>query len=344
MIIVHTIFSFNTGGTENMLIDIVNEQVKNNKVFIIIINNRINQDLIYQINKKVKIIYIGRHEKSKNPIPVFKLNWHILTIHPDVIHCHQESLIKIIFCQKKCFLTVHAMNIETKNLSHYHKVIAISKAVKSNIEQRSDCKPDLIYNGINLQDIRYKKNYDFDIYQIIQIGRLDHMTKGQHVLIEALDVLINKRGIKNIKVDFIGDGDSLNYLQEIVLNYKLSNHVNFLKSKNKSYIYNNLKHYSLLVQPSLHEGFGLTVVEGMAAKIPVLVSNIDGPIEIIRQGELGWLFQSGNCVDCADKITYLMNNNHIISDKINKAFDEANNLFNIKDTTSKYITLYKATD
>lgn len=38
MRIVHCIWSFNIGGAESMLVDIVNEQVKNNSVYLIIIN------------------------------------------------------------------------------------------------------------------------------------------------------------------------------------------------------------------------------------------------------------------------------------------------------------------
>ena len=39
MKIVHCIFSFNTGGAETMLIDIVNEQIKTQEVTIVIVNH-----------------------------------------------------------------------------------------------------------------------------------------------------------------------------------------------------------------------------------------------------------------------------------------------------------------
>ena len=44
MVIVHIIFSFLRGGTESMLVDILNEQVKTEKVSLIIINNLFNQE------------------------------------------------------------------------------------------------------------------------------------------------------------------------------------------------------------------------------------------------------------------------------------------------------------
>ncbi len=39
MKILHLVFSLNTGGAENMLIDIVNEQVKTHQIVLVIVNN-----------------------------------------------------------------------------------------------------------------------------------------------------------------------------------------------------------------------------------------------------------------------------------------------------------------
>lgn len=54
--------------------------------------------------------------------------------------------------------------------------------------------------------------------------------------------------------------------------------------KNQEWIYHNLCNFDLFIQPSRFEGFGLTVAEAIAAKVTVLVSNIQGPMEIIDDG------------------------------------------------------------
>ena len=43
------------------------------------------------------------------------------------------------------------------------------------------------------------------------------------------------------------------------------------------------------VAPALREGFGLAIVEAMAAGIPVVASNAGGPAEIIEDGKSGLL-------------------------------------------------------
>ena len=342
MKIVHLIFDLNTGGAETMLIDIINEQVKSKQVSLIIINNEINKNLIEKINSKVKVILIGRRERSRNPIPIITLNWHLLKLNPDVIHCHNESVVRIIIFRNKCVLTVHDINISTKNFKFYIKLFAISKSVKNDIEQRSGIKPIVVYNGIRIDAIKQKENYDFNIFRIVQVSRLDHEKKGQHILLEALKTLVYKKKITNICVDFIGEGNAFAYLKKLVEEYKIKEYVNFLGIKDRNYIYEHLKDYNLLVQPSLYEGFGLTIVEAMAAKVPVLVSDIDGPMEIVDNGNHGYFFKTGNPKMCAEKILTIMNDSLSANFK-NKMEDSAcfvQTKFDIKITASMYIEYY----
>uniref|UniRef100_UPI00259552E4 glycosyltransferase n=1 Tax=uncultured Fibrobacter sp. TaxID=261512 RepID=UPI00259552E4 len=66
--------------------------------------------------------------------------------------------------------------------------------------------------------------------------------------------------------------------------------------------------FDLFIQPSRYEGFGLTVAEAMVAKVPVLSSNIEGPVEImsvVKDGAkqlLGYTFESENPEDLARQI------------------------------------------
>lgn len=331
MKIVHVIFSFCNGGAENMLVDIMNKQVKKEQVTLIVINNLINKELIDRIDNKVKVIPIGRKENSRNPLPILKLNCLLIKHKPDVIHCHNESIIRIILFKNKSVFTAHSMRLSTRNLKYYKKVLAISHAVKTDIEGRSTIKAILVYNGIDTNCIKQKSNYNIDTFRIVQIGRLDHTIKGQNVLLEALNLLVHVHGINNINVDFIGVGKCLEFLQNLARSYQIENYVNFLGIKDRSYIYEHLRDYDLLLQPSFYEGFGLTIVEAMIAKVPVLSSNIDGPAEIIENGSYGFLFRVGNSEDCARSIFDIISTygSNEIKEKINAAYTRACKLFNI---------------
>ena len=339
MKVVHIIFSFNTGGAENMLVDILNEQVKAAQVYFIIINSEINQNLLSDIDSRVQTICLGRKENSRNPWHFIKLNWLLLKWNPDIIHCHQQSIIKALFSRSKCILTIHSMDVITTNLHKYRRIFAISHAVKKDIERRSNCKPVLLYNGVQIDEIKKKDNFALTHgFGIVQVSRLVHNVKGQHVLLKAVQILVHEKKKKNLQVEFIGEGDSLTYLKNLAHEYELGDHVAFLGNMERKNIYNKLANYQLLVQPSLQEGFGLTIAEGMAAKIPVLISNIEGPMEVIGNGKFGTSFRGGNAQDCAEKIEEIMNNYSEKIDKTHQAYTYVVETFDIKNTAVSYLS------
>jgi len=344
MRILHIIFAFNIGGSESMLVDIGNHQIELAEVEIIIINNSYNQDLLNKIDSRVKVHLLNRKEGSKNPIPIIKLNILLLKISANVLHCHNHNIIPLIIAplSRKAVLTLHCTGIPSKYLNKYKKLFSISEAVRMDVMTRCQIETQVVYNGISKELIKEKENYFPDqIFKIICVGRLAHLIKGQHIAIEALHKL-REKGIRNIRMDFIGSGDSELYLKELTNNLELKERINFLGLKDRNYIYSHLKEYDLLIQPSLFEGFGLTVVEGIAAGLAVLVSDIDGPKEIIDKTGFGFSFQSGNAEDCANKIykIYIEYRTSEFYLKIKQQQLKCKELFDIKKTSDKYINEY----
>lgn len=344
MKIAHLIYSFNTGGSETMLVDIANEQVNYADVSIVIINKIFNSLLLKKLDKRVKVYFTLRTESSNNPYPIIKFNLLLLKLSADVLHCHNQNIIPLLLpvLKKKSVLTVHDVNINTKYFKQYKKVFAISQRVKEDILNRSGINAILVYNGICISAVMQKEdNTKQTIFKVIEISRLEHKKKGQDLAIEALYILKTK-DIKNIQLDFIGTGSSEQYLIDLTVKYDLTDQVHFLGQKERDYIYTHLIEYDLLIQPSLYEGFGLTIIEGMAAKVPVLVSNVDGPMEIIENGKYGYYFESGIAENLAEQLQYILSNN--ISEKyqlkIGTAYNHVKTNFDVKLTAQNYINNY----
>jgi glycosyltransferase involved in cell wall biosynthesis len=346
MKILHVIFSLNTGGTETMLIDIINEQSKTQKVELLVVNNVVNEALLRTINKEVTIHYLNRKPGNRNPIPILQFNYKVFKINPTIIHFHNHNAINLLKYKTKALtcLTIHDVNVSVTNFFKYKKLFSISKAVQEDILIRSGIKSIKIYNGIRFDKVQVKDNcIEIRKIKIIQVSRLDHLKKGQDILIYAIYILVKENKLNNIELNLIGEGDSIGYLKNLVKELNIENYVNFLGVKTRKFIYKELKNYQLLVQPSLYEGFGLTIVEGMAAKIPVLVSDIDGPMEIIDNGKYGFYFKSGDVKNCAIKILGIVNDfqKKEIREKIEKTYLYAKDSFNIQKTAENYINNYE---
>ncbi len=340
MKIVHITFGMKLGGLETMLVNIINQQAKSQSVALIVINDLYNADLLFKIDKKVKVILLGRKEKSLSVLPLIRLNIILFGLHADIIHSHAPKIANILlptFLDKVVY-TVHDVGIPCKYFKRYKYFYSISKCVQNDLLNRCGIHSVLIYNGINVGEFKQKVKNSPSQFKIIQISRLMHEKKGQHILIKAL-YLLKERGYNNISIDFVGEGVSFEYLENLICELNLKENAHLCGARDYSWVRDHLCDYDLLVQPSIFEGFGLTVAEGIAAKVPVLVSANEGPMEIIDNGKYGFYFKNGDIEDCANMIERIMNedNAHIVE----SAWNYINETFNIKITAKKYIEEYK---
>ncbi len=340
MKILHIIFSLGIGGAENMLVDIINEQAKFEKISLIVINDLVENNILNKISENINVKLFKRKPKSL-PLNVFiKLNFQLLKENYNIIHCHNENLIKLIlpYFKSKTCLTVHDTRSNTNNFSKYKRLFSISNSVQEDIYKRSNIESTVVYNGINLNSIQKKTSFKPHPLKIIQVGRLIHNKKGQDIILKT----IAETEI-NAELYFIGAGESKEYLFNLAKKLKIENKVYFLGSKTREYVYMNLKNYDLLIQPSIFEGFGLTVIEAIAAKVPVLVSNIEGPMEIINNGKYGYFFKSNDFQDLKEKLHLILNEYEDLSiiNKIESAFLHISSKFNITLTAMNYLKYYK---
>ena len=95
----------------------------------------------------------------------------------------------------------------------------------------------------------------------------------------------------------------------------------------------------MFVQPSRYEGFGLTVAEAIAACLPVLVSDIEGPMEIIENGKYGMHFRAADATDCANKILAFREKGRD-EEQIENALKHVSEKYDVKETAKKYTEIY----
>lgn len=338
MKIVHLLWTLDVGGAETMLVDIVNEQVKQAKVTIIVINELVNRVLANKIDTRCDVVLLRRKIGSRDIWPWIRLNWCLLNKRPDIIHFHLEGMRKMVFYPATKVYTIHNTHSSGKEYQHYDALYAISDAVRS-YTLTQGYNSTIIYNGIHPEKVKCRcRNHD-GCCRIVCVGRLFTPHKGQDILIKAIEVL-KEKGINRFHLDLIGEGVSRDALETLVSEKCLNDFISFKGHRDRNYIYEHLCDYDLFVLPSRSEGFGLSVAEAISAKISVLVSDLDGPLEIIDKGRLGLVFQSENIQDLANKIELFIKNgsNETI---IEKAYQYVCTNFDIKMTVKNYFDEYK---
>lgn len=151
-------------------------------------------------------------------------------------------------------------------------------------------KTQVIYNGINTAEIEIRTNRAIEKPTFLVASHL-RFSKGIQDLIQAV-ALLPEPIKKEIKIDIYGDGPYRTQLENSVKVLKLENCFNFKGSSAQlKTIYHN---YDYMLQPTYMECFSLSILESLAANVPVISTNVGGNEEAITHNENGYIFEAGN--------------------------------------------------
>jgi glycosyltransferase involved in cell wall biosynthesis len=129
-------------------------------------------------------------------------------------------------------------------------------------------KIKVIYHGVNSQEIKSAKPFEFGGKVILHVGRLEKY-KNVQIIIESLRFLP-----KEYRLFIIGEGPFKFTLQQIVYKLNLRDRVKFLGYLSDKLMYRWLKTCSVLIQLSnVESGISLTCIDALAAEKPIIVNN-----------------------------------------------------------------------
>ena len=167
--------------------------------------------------------------------------------------------------------------------------VAISESVKKSLITYlhvKEKKIHVIYNGVDIEKFHSEKRIENSIPELIYVGRLNEEKGVQNTLNALAQVAPNL--IYHMRI--VGDGPYRGTLEKLVEKLNLGDKVEFCG--NRSDIPSLLKKSDVFIHiPQCEEGFGITVVEAMAAGT-ICVCGKSGAIpEIICNDYNGYLVE-----------------------------------------------------
>jgi glycosyltransferase involved in cell wall biosynthesis len=140
--------------------------------------------------------------------------------------------------------------------------------------------------------------------QVIAVGRLEKQ-KGFDLLVKAWSIVSPKH--PDWILQLYGKGDMKPLLESSIEALDLQN--TFFLMEPVSDIIQKYTDSSICVMSSLYEGFGMALIEAMACSIPVVSFDCpNGPADIVRNEEDGFLVEPGNVALLAEKLNFLIEN------------------------------------
>ena len=232
----------------------------------------------------------------------------------------------------------------TRNCLVTHS-IANSQAVKrviTEIEGYSEDRVSVIYNGVDLKKFpfpavgRRARGGPFRIGNVATLKKI----KSQMTIIQALDVLVNELGIKDVEVVFTGRSDG-GYEEEMQAYASAKKLMPYIRSLGEiDNIFAEIRQFDVMVLPSLSEGFSLAIVESMAAGVPVVATRVGGNPEIVLPGQTGELFDVGDFRNLAKILSRLYSQEDQLVDMGTRARKLVEKQFLLTNMVRQYEDLY----
>lgn len=171
-------------------------------------------------------------------------------------------------------------------------------------------------NMINIPEhLTYKEPRSTNIPVIGACARFAPI-KGIDVLIEALGEL-KKRNIA-FQAKIAGDGKEKEHYIELIKRHSLEQEVTLLGwIENRHTFYEELDIFCL---PSREEAFGLVVLESMMHSLPMVLSKLSGPLEIISDSGSALFTEPENPLSLADGLQQLIQDKALAKDLGARAF------------------------
>jgi glycosyltransferase involved in cell wall biosynthesis len=163
-----------------------------------------------------------------------------------------------------------------------------------------------IYLGVDESWFRPKRaseGHDSARVRVIMSGRLVPW-KGQRTFLRAFASAVS--GSTNVEAWIIGNGapDYRRALEEEAVRLEIGPQTRFFGHRDD--VQNLLREGDIAVHCSEREPFGLVLIEAMACGLPVIASDVQGPREIVRHGETGYLVPPGDVAGFARYLRLLI--------------------------------------
>ena len=223
------------------------------------------------------------------------------------------------------------------------KIVCISEAEKVSAEREhiaNDDKLELIPNGIDVEAVKCavpKRRMDFgiadDAFVVGMIGRISPQ-KAPDIFIKSAKLIHDN--IKNSAFIIVGDGEE----REEVECFARENDLNLIITGWTDKPYSYLKMFDVAVLLSRWEGFGLAVVEYMAAEKNVVATRTDAIPTLIDDGVDGLLVEVDNPEDVKEKVMWLYNHPNEAKAMRDKALQKVIKRYDISRVVDQHVEMF----
>lgn len=297
----------------------------------------------------------------------------------DIIHTHTEFSLGLLgkkIAKKYSIPSIHTYHTMYEDYLHYiakgkilkpkmvrkmtrsfcdsyDALIAPTEKVRHHLEECGIRKRMYtIPTGTNIQSFGQTSSEDIEELRrelgikkqddvILSLGRVAH-EKNIDAIIQAMPAILEEK--PNVKLVIVGDGPVRKELEELVEKLALSPAVIFTGAVEWCDVGLYYQLGTLFVSASTSETQGLTYLEAMASRIPVVAKEDESIAEILVDGKTGFVFRSDD--EIAETVIHALQNKALASELAVHALKQVNHYSsdqfgkNIEETYLEVYNIY----
>ena len=286
--------------------------------------------IIHMFDKEVEMVYCSPYsEIVEDMLKLEQVEYHpvntlvpgelsriIREQKPDVIHAHdmRASFVSALCCGRIPLIShIHNNAYDSRGLSpksiayllagfRAKHILWVSRSSYEGyfFHKFFEKKSSVLFNIIDLKQVWEKRDQDpnsYD-YDVIYIGRLTYQKNPQRLM--RLCALAKERK-PDIRMAVVGTGELEEETKALCGSLGLTENVDFLGFQSNPM--KILSDSACLLLPSRWEGTPMCALEAMAVGVPVVSTPTDGLVDLLREGETGFLSDEDRVL--ADKMVQL---------------------------------------
>jgi glycosyltransferase involved in cell wall biosynthesis len=234
-------------------------------------------------------------------------------------------------------------------LKGHDRLVAVGRHVRRalvEVEGFPEGRVEVIYNGVDLSrvaeagraraEVRAELGVGPGDFVVAQVARLDPL-KDHATAIGALEHLRRRRADARLVV--VGDGPRAGPLAELVRDRGLGGSARLLGHRTD--VPRLLGAADVALLTSVSEGIPLSLIEAMAAGLPVVSTRVGGVPEVVEEGQTGLLAPSGDVPALAEALLRLADDPALRAAMGARARERARALFSEDQMCDAYDRAYR---
>lgn len=353
MKILHVCGKQDWGGGENQLLLIIDEITKDvdkiDQFLLCPLNSEINKKIIEnKVNAKV---FTSKKQVNLDPRFIYSIyktvkNNNITIIHVHDPDAHSLVILAIDIFRLKTKVVLHKKTIfpiKDKKYSLYkynHKnikhIICVSEASKKSIEGKIESIPiTVIYDAIKDINIKSKTKSSREFTVLNVANHTRH--KNLFTLLDVANECVNVRKLP-FKFIQIGHGKLTNELMVKHAELGLGENFEFKGfSKDVNSFYENCDAFLFT---SVREGLGVSLLEAIQYKLPIISSNSGGIPEVVENNKEGLLCDFDDINSYANNLVQVFNSKELAHQLTENAFIKIAEKFSTEIMIQKLKSIY----